>query len=763
MKKRKSARGSTAAQHLLATAVQDEQQGRLDSAVAGYRRCIEHDPGNAALLHRLALVLQRCGRTAEALVTLQQAARLAPTDPAIHGNLGNLLREAGEPDTAIAAYQEALRLAPGHANARFNLATTLAARGEPVLAEQHFRTLVQQHPRDAGARDALAGSLVALGRYDDAETELQVAMTLAPAAGALWATLGDVRLARGHHDGTGTDAETLEDAIAAYERAVELDPRHIEAWNNLSAARLKAGRHEQALEAAHQAQRIDTRYIKASINAAAALVGLHRWDDALRTIGAVLDQAPDSAAAQRLLARCFIGRDEPAQAISPLRRAIELDPEDIESRYHLGAVLITVGQHEEGTHTLDQLLAEHPEHAGAWARRGIAHVDAGNFDEAQRCLTTAATLEPELPEPWLHLPGLPGFHGQREQMEQAEQRLARAIDGAGNDTEHRAKLHFAIGRLLEARNEFEPAFVHYQAGNDLLRSMRPFDGPGFTELIASLIDTIDAGFLDKHRGWGSESEIPVFIVGMPRSGTTLVEQILASHSAVFGAGELAWLPRLVAELPQRLRDARAYPGCLGRLTGDATCELAARSLKDLQSLSPASQRVVDKLPGNYLHLGLIALLFPQARIIWTRRNAMDVCVSNYLQYFTHGHGYTLDLDALALVFRQHERLMAHWRRVLPLRIHELRYEELVAEQEHRSRQLFEFLGLPWEDGCLDFHRTERTVRTASHLQVRRPIYSDSVQRWRRYGPALERLREALERHDTGVPDQLPALECAGQR
>ena len=237
----------------------------------------------------------------------------------------------------------------------------------------------------------------------------------------------------------------------------------------------------------------------------------------------------------------------------------------------------------------------------------------------------------------------------------------------------------------------------------------------------------------------------MFIVGMPRSGTSLVEQIIASHPRAFGAGELNDIGRMARELPVLVNTARPYPEALDRLTPDIVDTLAGRYLGALSARAPDAARVTDKMPFNMLWLGLIAKLFPNARVIHCRREAMDNCLSCYFQLFNQGLRFSYDLAHLGRVYRQHERLMAHWQACLPLSMLTVDYETLVADPENQTRRLIAFTGLEWDAGCLDFHRTERDVRTASVWQVRQPVYQSSVARWRAYEPWLGSLQAALGR------------------
>ncbi len=304
---------------------------------------------------------------------------------------------------------------------------------------------------------------------------------------------------------------------------------------------------------------------------------------------------------------------------------------------------------------------------------------------------------------------------------------------------------FALGKLCDARGRFSDAFEYYRAANSV-RS-HAFDLPEFRERCVRISETFTKELLRRLPRAGNESALPIFIVGMPRSGTSLVEQILSSHPAVFGAGELTWLDHLSDTLAQRLGTTTDYPECALDLSMRALDAAAGEYLALLRSYAPKAERVVDKMPGNFMHLGLIEVLSPGSRIIHIAREPLDNCLSCYFQNFTHGHGYTADLGTLGAVYREYERLMEHWRSTLTHPLLELRYENLVENQEAESRRLLEFCGLPWDARCLRFHDTRRVVRTASYDQVRRPMYRDSLARHRHYEAFLGNLRDALSASD----------------
>ncbi len=324
-------------------------------------------------------------------------------------------------------------------------------------------------------------------------------------------------------------------------------------------------------------------------------------------------------------------------------------------------------------------------------------------------------------------------------------RLQSSLDETPNSSEGRAELLFVLGKMLDDAGRFDEAFARYSSGNALALQKRRAAGQRCdADEYARRVDEWNAAYTPDYfartRGWGEDSELPVFVVGMMRSGTSLVEQIAASHADVFGAGELVDIGQIATSLP------------FAQLQADAVRSAAGKQLQRLRTIGGPASRVIDKMPANVEHLGLIATLFPSARIILCRRDPRDTCLSCFFQPFSSGNLFTFDLAQCGRHHMQTDRLMAHWLKVLPLRMLEVQYEDLVADLEGQSRRIITFLGLPWSAACLDFHRTQRSVKTASAWQVRQPIYTRSVGRWRNYQRHLKPLFDAL-----GAPPPKPPI------
>jgi tetratricopeptide (TPR) repeat protein len=380
-----------------------------------------------------------------------------------------------------------------------------------------------------------------------------------------------------------------------------------------------------------------------------------------------------------------------------------------------------------------------PDYTAAWHELGTLLRSFGRFDEALMCFRRTVDLDPDWPEAYRSL-AVTGQQADEAQL----RRLAAVLKDRERSVSDRISAGFALGTLLDNAERCDEAFPCFAEANALHRQQRAeagerFDIEALRRQVDDLIELATPDFFSAVASWGNPSQAPVFIVGMPRSGTSLVEQIAASHSRVFGAGELDALREIWDTLSahNRGRPVEKWGAAFAR-------RLADRHVGSLQTLGNGAVRVIDKMPDNIFFLWLIAALFPSARIILCRRDLRDVCLSCYFQHFTEGHLYAYDLaDCGARAF-EIDRLATHWSRVVPLEILAIDYEKLVSDLEGESRRLIEFLGLEWEPACLDFHLTERPVLTASASQVRQPLYTRSVGRWRRYQGQLKPLLEVLQ-------------------
>jgi tetratricopeptide (TPR) repeat protein len=487
------------------------------------------------------------------------------------------------------------------------------------------------------------------------------------------------------------------EAATYYQDSVALKPRQAAALNGLGAALCKLGRYKEAED-----------YFRKAIGA-----------------------QPDHPEAHANLGAVYLARGQFFEAENSLRRALKSKPADLDRRCNLGLTLVNLGRLQDARAQLEKVLNVAPRHVEALVGMGLVARTEGRFDEAGAMFNRALEVNPKMPGAWAALAGIRKMTSD----DGAWLKRAQEIAAGGITPLEEATVRFAIGKYCDDVREFERAFKSYKRANELLKTLADkYQADVATRFGDDLIRVYTRETLGGVASGASASMKPVFVVGMMRSGTSLVEQIIASHPAAAGAGELEFWNDVM-----RKHGALIRRGPLGE---GLRKELAERYLRALACHSVDALRVVDKAPVNSDFLGVIHSVFPNARIIYMQRDPIDTCLSCYFQQFSATLNFTMDLSDLAHHYREHQRLMAHWRAVLPQgAILDVPYAELIADQEGWTRKILDFIGLEWDQRCLDFHRTERPVVTASYWQVRQGIYSGSVQRWRNYrkfiGPLLD--------------------------
>jgi tetratricopeptide (TPR) repeat protein len=477
------------------------------------------------------------------------------------------------------------------------------------------------------------------------------------------------------------------DAAALYEEAIKLDPKHAEAINNLGSALSYLGRYEEAENCFREAMAIKPNF-----------------SDPHANLGVLLRQ------------KSYLIDSE-----AFLRRALKLKPNDLDARVNLGLTLMFLGRMRDASACFSKVLKSAPRHVLALFGMGRIATLEGRFDEAEATLKRVIEINPKMTNAWAALPLV-------RKMTNADGEWLKGAEAIATSAIHpmeEANLRFAIGKYCDDVNDFPEAFRNFKRGNELLKTAaEDYDRKGRSNFIDALIRDYSKDAISKMAAAGSSSAKPVFVLGMPRSGTSLAEQIIASHPAAHGAGELDFWAQLAA------RGSGLAQGILDEPT---RAKVAEEYLRLLERFSSSASHVVDKTPVNSDFLGLIYSVFPNARVIYMQRDPVDTCLSCYFQQFLIGMNFTFDLSDLAHYFREHQRIMAHWRAVLPPGfILDVPYEELVADQEAWSRKMLDFIGLEWDPRCLEFHSNKRQVTTASAWQVRQKVYKSSVARWHNY-------------------------------
>jgi tetratricopeptide (TPR) repeat protein len=525
----------------------------------------------------------------------------------------------------------------------------------------------------------------------------------------------------------------------ALRRAVQCLPNDASALNNLGNSLARAGQFDDAISSYRRALALKPQFVEARNNLAqahdslgSAMLAVGRIADAVLSFRCAVEVDPMFFEAHNNLGNALRIAGHIDQALASYERALQIAPTLAEAHGNRGIALRLMGRAAESGAACGCALRINPRFAPALVVLGELSADGGDFSEAERLFREAIAIDPELTEAWAGLAGLRTFtHQDADWLHQAQ-----AVAACPLAPRKLAVLEFAIGKYFDDVREFEEAFAHFRTANEAAKRCRaPHDRRALTEAVDAIVRDYDRNSIDELRAFASDSPRPVFIVGMLRSGTTLAEQILASHPKVVGGGELPfWSGAFAHVRAQRTPDERNR--ACGRLANDY--------LMLLRQVSLDAQRIVDKMPTNFAFLGLMHALFPHAHIIHLQRNPLDTCLSIYCQNFDTAITYANDLEDLAHFYEQYLRLINHWRSILPAGVMlEVRYEDLVIDQETWSRKMVEFIGLPWDARCLDFHANTRSVITASKWQVRQTINRSALDRWRNYEKQLGPLRRLV--------------------
>ena len=655
-------------------------------------------------------------------------------------------------------------------------AIALINAGDLVGAETRIRARLADYPRDVNLQALLGALLVKLSRAAEAETLLRHVIEQAPTFARPHEDLGYLLVQQGRAG----------EALPFLERATHLDPQLENAWFTLGKALAVLGRGAEAdqafercfalsperrmmaLAAEHEKEgrlgeaedlyrrvlREHPRNVDAMRQLAAIAAGAGRADEAERLLERAISIAPDFLSAILDLGRLRKEQDRFAEALESFDRAIALEPDNPQPHFWRGATLAPASFTYEAIAAYEKCLELKPSHVGALLGRGHLLKGVGRYQEAVASYDACIRERPDSGEAYWSLANLKTYRFSDAVVAEMEGR----VRGTGLSVQSEVNFLFALGKAYEDRSDYERAWAYYQEGNAKQRAEVAYD-PVQTEAANDrLIATFSGDFLASRAGVGLPDPAPIFIIGLPRSGSTLLEQILASHSQVEGTGELPYVPRVANSLNSNRADGINYP--------EAVRELGLANFRSLgedylayarQHRRSDTPRFIDKMPNNFPQVGFISLILPTARIIDARRHPLDACLGCYRQLFAKGQNFTYDLTEIGEYYLQYQRMMDHWAAVLPGRVLTVQYEEVVADFENQVRRLLEFCGLPWEDACLRFYENERPIRTPSAEQVRQPIYDRSVGYWRNYAQYLDELITAIE----PIRDRYRRYEPAG--
>jgi Flp pilus assembly protein TadD len=674
---------------LLTRAAEAFHAGRLSDAEKDYRTLVETTPDATDSWFLLGLVALKAGKTDEALGALERAVRLRPANALYRVALGDVYRAVRRLDEARSTLEYAQLLQPGSPKILLNLGHVMLAAGDREgvkLLRRAARRLVVVFGQTVALRGLLlAAPLLGLIRCI-CTRGLGMRAAIAFERGRL--------LASRHQ---------IDRAMVQFTRVLDLSRNFVPALRRLALINVRREAYNAAAELLERAAACTPRSPAIAAMFAQVLSRVGRTTEALAVVESVPRGNRDRPDYLRALGWSLFHNNQASLALAPFEKACGGRHGRADSHFALASCLGALGRLDEAEVHLRTTLKADPKHVAAL--RSLADSKQLTVDDPLFATILALADDPRLP------------------------------------AERRSICWFAAGAVYRSAGDVDAAFQSYHRGNALKDVT--YCPTVWSNYVDALRDAFDRSFFDRIQGYADPSELPIFIIGMPRSGTSLVEQILASHAQVHGGGERATIFYMADELGRG--NERGFPACIDELDEASIKVMAERYLSELRTLSPEAKRITDKMPGNFVYLGLIAALLPRARIIYCRRDPMDTCLSIYFQTFAGFHPYAYDLENLGHYYREHERLMAHWREVLPSQMLSVEYEETVADQRGMTERLLDFCGLPWDERCLEYYKTASTMHTSSYAQVRQPIYTSAVKRWQKYEQHLGPLKEALER------------------
>jgi len=640
--------------------------------------------------------------------------------------------------------------------------------GRPLRAEFICREYLEREPGSVNHLRLLGHALLKQARYPEAEQTVRLAISLKPEFPHLHEDLGSILAMQSR----------FEEAVACFREAIRLEPQLPLAHKKLGQALAAMGQGKDADAAFEEYFERDTE--KGKLALALDHLRAGRREEAISLLRETLRENPDNVDALRNLAQMYWREDKHlSDAEAMLRRATTLAPGYAQAWMLLGSILHESGRHPEAVDIFKTVTRLEPRNAVAWGGLAKAHAYAGDIDASARAYERSLALQPDSPPVQMGyghvlktlgdqagslkayraaIAGKPDFGEVYWSM--ANLKVFRFEDAevaameeqvGGNHLSDSADVHFrfALGKALEDRGDYDRAWNYYHTGNQRQRKLVFHDPVDFDLRHERIIDVFNSEFLEKNSGHGFEAAAPIFIVGLPRSGSTLVEQILASHSQVEGTAELPTLNRLAFSLGRYRSHQKQYPHAVRELRKKDFRAYGQQYVEETSVWrSTGKPYFTDKLPNNFSHVGLVHLILPNAKIINARRHPLDSVLGSYKQLFGRGQHFTYDLDELVAYYRQYHETMRHWHRVLPAKVLDVHYEDTVSDLETQVRRILSHCGLPFEEACLRFHETQRAVKTASSEQVRQPLYTRALGTWRRYerhlGPWKDQLADILE-------------------
>jgi len=667
--------------------------GSIKESIDEVEILISNYPNESLLFNIRGVCYKAIGQLDVAVKSFEKAITIKPDFADAYYNLGLTLQELNQLDVAIKHYEEALVIEPNYAKAHNNLGIIHKELGKMDDAVKSYEQVLSIQPDNAEAHNNLGNTLFELGKLDDAVKSYKQALVIHPDYVEVHNNLGNIFNELGQTD----------DALNSYNQAVSIDPNHADAHNNIGIILEELGQLDEAIECYEKAIAINPEYAEAHNNLGIILAELDQLDE----------------------------------AVNFYKKALTINPNYDEAHYNLGRSLYKLGQTDEALNCYKQALAINPDYTSAHNNLGTIHIDLGQTDEAFNCYVHALAIEPDNTKLHLHLSSIKHY---KEGDDTQFTHMQSLLSSSNLSKSERVDLCFALAKAYKDLGKKDELFKALNEGNQLRKEELNYslDKDQEKHAIYRKLFISTPAIIENPSSYEPSTIRPIFIVGMPRSGTTLVEQIISSHHKVHGAGELSTFHKLIAPIVNNYLDHN------NALSEKNFLSIRQNYLNFLTTLNVPEVVITDKSPTNFENIGFILKAFPEVKIVHLKRDPMAICWSIYQRYFpSNGLGFPYNMEDLAGFYRSYSEMMAFWHELFPNKIYDISYEGLTTNQEEETRKLLEYCELEWDENCLNFHASKRAISTASSLQVKEKMYQGSSEAWKKYETYLKPLIKSL--------------------
>jgi len=681
---------------MLQRSIRHFENNRLSDARNLLKKIIQIKPNQPDAFHLLGIIANQSGEQNNAIMLIRKAIKLNPKIELFYRNLALILISAGKNTEAISALKKAIHLNRNNSSAHNDLGTIYSNTGKTKKAIIEYQTAIKKDENNYIAYNNLGKDLSKTGSTNKAINYFKKSISINPKFHEAYFNLAL----------TLKETGEITESINTYKKGLKINQYNDDAYNNFGNALMEKGDLDAAIAAYKRAIEINPKYENSYNGLGHALYEKNEFDQSMAIYKCAIEINQNNFNAHNGLGDIFKKQGEHKRAITSYKRAIQINPNNYYSYNGIGNTLSDLGKFDDAITAYRKAIKLNPKHT-----------------EALRAISKNKKF----------------LHHDDKDIQLMESLYAN------NNISDKNKIHlaFALGKAYEDLGEFHKSFEFIIAANKSKHISCNYNKTETEELFENIKTIFSTGLFNDNTETGNKDPSPIFVLGMPRSGTSLVEQIIASHPDVFGAGELHYLPDLTRKLCNKINDS-LYPSCITQLQRDAFEELGTKYIQNIRNNSKKHIYIIDKMPYNFMHIGLIKLALPNAKVIHCAREPLDNCLSIFKNYFTNGHQYSYDMREIGHFYKLYAELMKHWHHTLPDFIFNIYYEELISNQKVQTETLLNFCNLSWDASCLDFHKTKRAVGTLSNAQVRSPIYKSSVQIWKRYKPYLAPLIDSLK-------------------